>query len=283
MSCCHGRRRRGHGLSRFCASPPGANRASDARWRRVAVLVLGPAAVLLAPTLATVPLDLPMQRRFGFEGGGAPTPGAHGAPHRAFAHNRGLSPKFCAAPSGPSRPARARRARRSAWGRDKVVVVIPQALRVAVPPLASQYLNLAKSSSLAVAIGYPDLMSVGNTIRQTGQALEVDRQARPRLSHAQPRDLSLHELGTTASCSGRRHDRRARNTWRRFFGSIGNSLLTLGMLAFRQHSQRQKAVADAAEEAPPRPCERAGHDMAPNRTRALYQFMKAEIARLSVR
>ena len=51
---------------------------------------------------------------------------------------------------------------------------MPQALRVAVPPLASQYLNLAKNSSLAVAIGYPDLMSVGNTIvNQTGQALEV--------------------------------------------------------------------------------------------------------------
>ena len=43
-----------------------------------------------------------------------------------------------------------------------------------MPPLASQYLNLAKNSSLAVAIGYPDLMSVGNTIvNQTGQALEV--------------------------------------------------------------------------------------------------------------
>ena len=54
------------------------------------------------------------------------------------------------------------------------LVVIPQALRDRVPPLASQYLNLAKNSSLAVAIGYPDLMSVGNTIvNQTGQALEV--------------------------------------------------------------------------------------------------------------
>jgi general L-amino acid transport system permease protein len=52
-------------------------------------------------------------------------------------------------------------------------VVGPQALRVIVPPLTSQYLNLAKNSSLAVAIGYPDLVSIANTtINQTGQAIE---------------------------------------------------------------------------------------------------------------
>jgi len=52
--------------------------------------------------------------------------------------------------------------------------VFPQALRVAVPPLVSQYLNLLKNTSLAVAIGYPELVGVGGTIiNQTGQALEV--------------------------------------------------------------------------------------------------------------
>ena len=52
-------------------------------------------------------------------------------------------------------------------------VVFPQALRVIVPPLTSQYLNLIKNSSLAVAIGYPDLVSIANTaINQTGQAIE---------------------------------------------------------------------------------------------------------------
>jgi len=51
--------------------------------------------------------------------------------------------------------------------------VLPQALRVIVPPLTSQYLNLAKNSSLAVAIGFPDLVSIANTtINQTGQAIE---------------------------------------------------------------------------------------------------------------
>ena len=52
-------------------------------------------------------------------------------------------------------------------------VVMPQALRVIIPPAASQYLNIAKNSSLAVAIGYADLVSVANTaINQTGQAIE---------------------------------------------------------------------------------------------------------------
>lgn len=53
------------------------------------------------------------------------------------------------------------------------LVVLPQALRVILPPLTSQYLNLTKNSSLAVAVGYPDLTSVANTsINQTGQAIE---------------------------------------------------------------------------------------------------------------
>ena len=52
-------------------------------------------------------------------------------------------------------------------------VVLPQSLRVMVPPMTSQYLDLTKNSSLAVAIGYPDLVSIANTtINQTGQAIE---------------------------------------------------------------------------------------------------------------
>jgi len=53
------------------------------------------------------------------------------------------------------------------------LVILPQALRVIIPPLTSQMLNLTKNSSLAVAIGYPDFVSVaGTTINQTGQAIE---------------------------------------------------------------------------------------------------------------
>ncbi|MBK3663433.1 ABC transporter permease subunit [Bradyrhizobium diazoefficiens] len=55
------------------------------------------------------------------------------------------------------------------------LIVVPQAMRVIVPPLTNQYLNLTKNSSLAVAIGYPDLVSVwaGTALSQTGQAIEI--------------------------------------------------------------------------------------------------------------
>ncbi|HTC96091.1 MAG TPA: ABC transporter permease subunit [Bradyrhizobium sp.] len=62
-------------------------------------------------------------------------------------------------------------------GRGRVLrlIVIPQAMLVILPPLTNQYLNLTKNSSLAVAIGYPDLVSVfaGTTLSQTGQAIEI--------------------------------------------------------------------------------------------------------------
>ena len=59
--------------------------------------------------------------------------------------------------------------------RTMSLVIIPQALRVIIPPLTSQYLNLTKNSSLAAAIAYPDLVSVfaGTVLNQTGQAIEV--------------------------------------------------------------------------------------------------------------
>jgi general L-amino acid transport system permease protein len=55
------------------------------------------------------------------------------------------------------------------------LIVVPQALRVIIPPLTNQYLNLTKNSSLAVAIGYPDLFAVfaGTALNQTGQAIEI--------------------------------------------------------------------------------------------------------------
>jgi general L-amino acid transport system permease protein len=55
------------------------------------------------------------------------------------------------------------------------LVVVPQAMRVIIPPLTSQYLNLTKNSSLAAGIGYPDFFYVfaGTTLNQTGQAIEI--------------------------------------------------------------------------------------------------------------
>lgn len=59
-------------------------------------------------------------------------------------------------------------------GQTLRLVVVPQAMRIVIPPLTSQYLNLTKNSSLAVAIGYPDLVAIGGTIlNQTGQSIEV--------------------------------------------------------------------------------------------------------------
>jgi general L-amino acid transport system permease protein len=58
-------------------------------------------------------------------------------------------------------------------GQAMRLVVLPQALRVIIPPMTNQYLNLTKNSSLAVAIGYPDVVSISNTaINQTGRAVE---------------------------------------------------------------------------------------------------------------
>ena len=54
------------------------------------------------------------------------------------------------------------------------MVILPQALRVIIPPLTSHYLNLAKNSSLAIAVGFPDVYFVASTtFNQTGRAVEV--------------------------------------------------------------------------------------------------------------
>jgi general L-amino acid transport system permease protein len=59
-------------------------------------------------------------------------------------------------------------------------VLLPQAMRVIIPPMTNQYLNLTKNSSLAVAIGYPDLVSISNTtLNQTGRAVECIAIIRP--------------------------------------------------------------------------------------------------------
>ena len=54
-------------------------------------------------------------------------------------------------------------------------VILPQALRVIIPPVINQYLNMVKNSSLATAIGYPELVTLfsGTTLNQVGQAIEI--------------------------------------------------------------------------------------------------------------
>jgi general L-amino acid transport system permease protein len=55
------------------------------------------------------------------------------------------------------------------------LVVLPQAIRIAIPPIINQYLNLIKNSSLATAVGYPEIVTVfaGTSLNQVGQAIEI--------------------------------------------------------------------------------------------------------------
>ena len=88
---------------------------------------------------------------------------------------RPTSPRSSAPASRRCRRASGRRRARSGCGAGTVLrkIVLPQALRVIIPPMTSQYLNLTKNSSLAVAIGYQDIVSIASTtLNQTGQAIE---------------------------------------------------------------------------------------------------------------
>jgi general L-amino acid transport system permease protein len=133
---------------------------------------------LIAWLVAGAPfrLEVPVLRGFNFAGGATISPELvallfglvmYTASYIAEIVRAGI----LAVPPGQTEAARALGLPR---GRILRLVVLPQALRVIVPLVTSQYLNLTKNSSLAVAIGYPDLMSVTNTmINQTGQAVEA--------------------------------------------------------------------------------------------------------------
>jgi general L-amino acid transport system permease protein len=140
-------------------------------------LVLGlPLLLLLALGLASG-VDVPSLGRFNFEGGLTVEPEFialllgltfYTAAFIAEIVRAGI----LAVPRGQKEAAAALGLR--PWQIQRLVV-IPQAMRVIIPPLTNQYLNLTKNSSLAVAIGYPDLVSVfaGTVLNQTNQAVEV--------------------------------------------------------------------------------------------------------------
>ncbi len=124
---------------------------------------------------APTALDVPTLTRFTFQGGNSVTPeflalllGLTMYTASFIAEN--VRGGIQAVPWGQTEAASALGVRRSTTLR---LVILPQALRIIIPPTTSQYLNLTKNSSLAVAIGYPDLVSVTNTsLNQTGQAIE---------------------------------------------------------------------------------------------------------------
>jgi general L-amino acid transport system permease protein len=138
-------------------------------------LVLGPPLIVFLAAGAPHALVVPTLQGFNLAGGGALTP--------EFAALLGGLSLYTAAfiaeivRAGVLAVDRGQFEAAAALGlprrRAMRLVILPQALRVIVPPLTSQYLNLTKNSSLAVAIGYPDLVSIANTtMNQTGQAIE---------------------------------------------------------------------------------------------------------------
>jgi general L-amino acid transport system permease protein len=145
-------------------------------WWTVALLVALPLAVF---ALAGLPIafELPQMSRFNVIGGLEILPefaalvvalSVYTAAFIAEVVRAGI----LAVPPGQTEAAQALGLRSGATLR---LIVVPQAMRVIVPPLTSQYLNLTKNSSLAVAIGYPDLVQVfaGSVLNITGQAVEV--------------------------------------------------------------------------------------------------------------
>lgn len=124
---------------------------------------------------APTAMDVPTPTRFAFTGGSSVTPeflalltGLTLYTAAFIAEN--VRGGIQAVPWGQTEAASALGLRR---GPALRLVILPQALRIIIPPTTSQYLNLTKNSSLAVAIGYPDLVSVTNTsLNQTGQAIE---------------------------------------------------------------------------------------------------------------
>lgn len=153
----------------------------EATGRRPPVLVPGVFLVFGLPLLVFIllgmplALDVPELRGFNFWGGSNLSPEfaalliglvTYTASYIAEIVRGGI----LAVPTGQTEAALALGLSRSQTLR---LILLPQALRVIIPPLTSQYLNLTKNSTLAVAIGYPDLVSIaGTAINQTGQAVE---------------------------------------------------------------------------------------------------------------
>ena len=171
----------GAGIAAAAACAWWAHRHRVRTGRRPPLLALA-AALTVAPPLAVyfaagapTAIDAPRLAGFNFTGGVALTPEFAALCGGLVFYTAAFIAEIVRAgvtaiPFGQFEAAWALGLRR---GLAMRLVVLPQALRVIVPPLTSQYLNLTKNSSLAVAIGYPDVVSIANTtINQTGQAIE---------------------------------------------------------------------------------------------------------------
>ncbi|ACL62886.1 amino acid ABC transporter permease [Methylobacterium nodulans] len=144
-------------------------------WPMAILLMVGFPVAVWAGLGAPFVADVPELRGFDFNGGGTISP-EYGALtmglviYTAAFIAEIVRSGILAVPTGQWEAAAALGVRRGIILRK---IVLPQALRVIIPPMTSQYLNLIKNSSLAVAIGYQDIVSIANTtLNQTGQAIE---------------------------------------------------------------------------------------------------------------
>jgi general L-amino acid transport system permease protein len=144
-------------------------------WPMVLVLPIGLPVTVWAMLGAPFQVELPALHGFNFRGGGTLSPEffalmlglvIYTASYIAEIVRSGIQ----AVPQGQWEAAAALGLSSSQVLRQ---VVLPQAMRIIIPPMTSQYLNLTKNSSLAVAIGFQDIVSIANTtLNQTGQAIE---------------------------------------------------------------------------------------------------------------
>jgi general L-amino acid transport system permease protein len=158
-----------------------ADKRQDATGVRPKVWPVAIGLLLVVPALVWAALgapftpDVPVLKGFNFQGGGTISPEYAALTLGLVLYTSAYIAEIVrsgilAVPNGQWEAAGALGLRPGATLRK---IVLPQAMRVIIPPMTSQYLNLTKNSSLAVAIGYQDVVSITNTtLNQTGQAIE---------------------------------------------------------------------------------------------------------------
>jgi general L-amino acid transport system permease protein len=146
-------------------------------WPLQLAVLVGLPALVAVPFGAPVAFDMPALRGFNFAGGARILPEFAALVIALSTYTAAFIAEIVRAGilSVPKGQTEAGLSLGLSRGETLRLIVIPQAMRVILPPLTNQYLNLTKNSSLAVAIGYPDLFSVfaGTALSQTGQAVEI--------------------------------------------------------------------------------------------------------------
>jgi len=146
-------------------------------WPFVLAMLIGLPALAVAMFGAPVTFDVPQLKGFNFAGGARVLPEFAALTIALSTYTAAFIAEIVRAglQSVPKGQMEAGASLGLSRGQTLRLVIIPQAMRVILPPLTNQYLNLTKNSSLAVAIGYPDLFSVfaGTALSQTGQAVEI--------------------------------------------------------------------------------------------------------------